>query len=85
MKIFPLKPLSMIDKAENLIAAAENLQKTSPLSLKPIDKTVAQLTNNKPDYNKKINLLGSEHTLRELRSAYKNARRQLNHDKFEKN
>lgn len=40
--------------------------------------------NQKPNYDKKINLIGSEFTLRELRSIYKEALKTLSHDKFEK-
>ena len=56
MKILPIKPLSQMYKAKNLIHIIEqnsNRQK--------------QL----PDYDRKVELIGKEYTVREVRSLYK--------------
>lgn len=66
MKILPLKFLSPLDKAKNLLnimKEAENLRKSN------IDK--------------KVEIMGSEFTIKELREIYKLGLKTLSHDKFE--
>jgi hypothetical protein len=45
--------------------------------------SVFQVVNNsKNEFNKKIKILNAEFTLSELKTVYKNALKQLSHDKF---
>lgn len=81
MKIFPLKPLSNIDKFNNLMSAIGELSQCSkPKMTDMIEKAAAQ----KPNYDREINVLGRPYTIRELRSMYKDALKQLSRDRFEK-
>lgn len=84
MKIFPLKPLSNIDKFNNLMSAIGELSQCSkPKMTDMIEKAEAQI-NKKPNYDREINVLGRPYTIRELRSIYKDALKQLSRDRFEK-
>ena len=55
MKILPIRPLSQMDKAKNLIQIIENSNRQKQL----------------PDYDRKVVLIGKEYTVREVRSLYK--------------
>ena len=66
MKLTQLKPMSTLDKAENLLYIMEEASK---------------LSNNK---EKTVKILKSEFTQSELRSIYKNALKQLSHDRYDK-
>lgn len=57
MKIFPLRPLSNLDKAKNLIKIIENNKEYKQIST--------------PNYDRKVEMLGKEYTIREIRSIYK--------------
>ena len=57
MKIFPLRPLSNLDKAKNLIKIIEKNKEYKQIST--------------PNYDRKIEMLGKEYTIREIRSIYK--------------
>lgn len=65
MKILPIKPLSQMDKAKNLIHIIEQ----NPNNPKQ-----------RPDYDRKVELIGREYTVREVRSLYKFIKTQA--DKF---
>ncbi len=65
MKILPIKPLSQMDKAKNLIHIIEQ----NPNKPKQL-----------PDYDRKVELIGREYTVREVRSLYKFIKTQA--DKF---
>lgn len=57
--------------------------------LSPMDKmnnllSLIESNQKKTNYEKKIKLIGSEFTLREIRTIYKEALKVLSHDKFEK-
>ncbi len=84
MKIFPLKPLSNIDKFNNFMAAIDELSQISKPKITTMLENAADQINKKPNYNRQINVLGSHFTIRELRSMYKDALKQLSHDKFER-
>ena len=57
MKIFPLRPLSNLDKAKNLIKIIEKNKEYKEIST--------------PNYDRKVEMLGKEYTIREIRSIYK--------------
>lgn len=57
MKIFPLRPLSNLDKAKNLIKIIEKNREYKQIST--------------PNYDRKVEMLGEEYTIREIRSIYK--------------
>ncbi len=68
MKIPQIKILSPLDKAENLLTVIKNAKNTKP----------------QINYDRKVEVLGREYTVRELRSMYKQGLQMLSHDKFEK-
>lgn len=57
MKIFPVRPLSNLDKAKNLIKIMEQQTPKAPTQT--------------PNYDRKVELLGREYTVREIRNMYK--------------
>ena len=57
MKIFPLRPLSNLDKAKNLIKIIEKNKEYKQIST--------------PNYDRKVEMRGKEYTIREIRSVYK--------------
>lgn len=57
MKIFPLRPLSNLDKAKNLIKIIEKNKEYKQISTQ--------------NYDRKVEMLGKEYTIREIRSIYK--------------
>lgn len=57
MKIFPLRPLSNLDKAKNPIKIIEKNKEYKQIST--------------PNYDRKVEMLGKEYTIREIRSIYK--------------
>lgn len=57
MKIFSLRPLSNLDKAKNLIKIIEKNKEYKQIST--------------PNYDRKVEMLGKEYTIREIRSIYK--------------
>lgn len=57
MKIFPLRPLSNLDKTKNLIKIIEKNKEYKQIST--------------PNYDRKVEMLGKEYTIREIRSIYK--------------
>lgn len=57
MKIFPLRPLSNLDKAKNLIKIIKKNKEYKQIST--------------PNYDRKVEMLGKEYTIREIRSIYK--------------
>lgn len=57
MKIFPLRPLSNLDNAKNLIKIIEKNKEYKQIST--------------PNYDRKVEMLGKEYTIREIRSIYK--------------
>ncbi len=65
MKILPIRPSSQMDKAKNFIQI--------------IDKN-SNRQKQLPDYDRKVELVGREYTIREVRSLYKFIKTQA--DKF---
>ena len=57
MKIFPLRPLSNLAQAKNLIKIIEKNKEYKQIST--------------PNYDRKVEMLGKEYTIREIRSIYK--------------
>lgn len=71
MKIFPLKPMSTLDKFNNLIKIIET---SKP---KPKPKPTAL-----PD--REVEIMGVKYSTKELRSMYRDCMKQLNRDEFNK-
>lgn len=69
MRIPQIKFLSPLDKAINLLKIIESSAK-KPVAPSP--------------YDRKVEVLGSEYTVREIRSMYKQGLKMLSHDKFDK-
>lgn len=69
MKIFPLKPMSTLDKFNNLIKIIEE---SKP---KPKQNTL-------PD--REVEIMGTKYSTKDLRSMYRHCMKQLNRDEFNK-
>lgn len=75
MKIFPLRPLSTLDRARNLL----NIMSSEP-ARNAANKAIQNAQPKRitaPNYDKEINILGCHMSLKELREIYKDGLKRL--------